>query len=237
VCWAGTSGNGLSATKTANFSLTGKQGLVNDFVTALFEDREGSLWIGTSDGLSQLTDLKFPIYSSTEGLIGGSCHSVSASQRGGLWAAMNGGFSYFDGKEAINYTAAEGLPNPYIKRVLEAKNGDIYLTDGSTVGIFADGKLVARAHTFSHARGHGRRCSGVIVSVVSNLFRVSRNQLSRILSRTATRPRSFGFTTWSPGGMVPSGSPASMEFFGSRMGPASNGRCPKASPGQGALGF
>jgi ligand-binding sensor domain-containing protein/signal transduction histidine kinase len=177
VVWAGTSGNGLLCYKNGKLATFKKNGgLVNDFVTALFEDREGSLWIGTSDGLNQLTDLKFPIYSSSEGLIGGSCHSVSASQAGGLWMAMSGGFSYFDGKQARNYTAVEGLPNPYIKRVFEAKNGDIYLTDGSTVGIFAEGKLVARYTPSNMPVAMVEDTQGVIVSVVSNLFRVGRNQ-------------------------------------------------------------
>ncbi len=90
--------------------------------------------------------------------------------------AMSGGFSYFDGKQARNYTAVEGLPNPYIKRVFEAKNGDIYLTDGSTVGIFAEGKLVARYTPSNMPVAMVEDTQGVIVSVVSNLFRVSRNQ-------------------------------------------------------------
>jgi ligand-binding sensor domain-containing protein/signal transduction histidine kinase len=179
VVWVGTSGNGLMCYKNGQLTIFKKnRGLVNDYVTALYEDREGSLWVGTSDGLSQLTDLKFPIYSSTEGLIGGSCHSVSASQAGGLWVAMNGGFSYFDGKPARNYTAVEGLTNLYIKRILEAKNGDIYLTDGSTVGIFAEGKIMARYTPSNMPVAMTEDAQGVVVSVVSNLFRVSRNQFT-----------------------------------------------------------
>ena len=177
VVWAGTSGNGLMCYKNGKLTTFKKTGgLVNDFVTALFEDREGSLWIGTSDGLSQLTDVKFPIYSSTEGLIGGSCHAVTTARDGGLWATMNGGFSYFDGKQARNYTAAEGLTNLYIKRVLEAKNGDVYLTDGSTVGIFAEGKIVARYTPAEMPVAMAEDAQGVVVSVTSNLFRVSRDQ-------------------------------------------------------------
>jgi ligand-binding sensor domain-containing protein/signal transduction histidine kinase len=177
VVWVGTSGNGLMCYKNGQLTTLKKNGgLVNDYVTALFEDREGSLWVGTSDGLSQITDLKFPIFSSTEGLIGGSCHSVSASQGGGLWVAMSDGFSYFDGKRARNYTAAEGLPNTYIKRVFEAKNGDIYLTEGAAVGIFSDGKLVARYTNSTMPVAMAEDAQGVVVSVVNNLFRVNRSQ-------------------------------------------------------------
>jgi ligand-binding sensor domain-containing protein/signal transduction histidine kinase len=189
VVWAGTSGNGLMCYKNGKLNTFKKNGgLVNDYVTALYEDREGSLWVGTSDGLSQLTDVKFPIYSSTEGLIGGSCHSVSASQAGGLWVAMSGGFSYFDGKQARNYTAVEGLTNLYIKRVFEAKSGDIYLTDGSAVGIFAEGKLVARYTPSNMPVAMAEDAQGVIVSVVSNLFRVSRNQFVPYLFKDGQAP-------------------------------------------------
>ena len=177
VVWVGTSGNGLVCYKNGALTTFKKSGgLVNDFVTALFEDREGSLWIGTSDGLSQLTDVQFPIFSSAEGLAAGSCHAVCASSRGGLWAAMSGGLSYFDGKQAHNYTAADGLPNSYVKRVFEAKNGDLYLTDGSTVGIFSEGKLVAQYTPTNIPVAMAEDDQGVIVSVAGNLFRVSRNQ-------------------------------------------------------------
>jgi ligand-binding sensor domain-containing protein/signal transduction histidine kinase len=177
VVWAGTSGNGLACYKNGMLTTFKKSGgLVNDFVTALFEDREGSLWIGTSDGLAQLTDVQFPIFSITEGLAGGSCHAVCASSKGGLWAAMSGGLSYFDGKQARNYTKADGLPNSYVKRVFEAKNGDLYLTDGSTVGILSEGKLVARYTPTNIPVAMAEDDQGVILSVAGNLFRVSRSQ-------------------------------------------------------------
>jgi ligand-binding sensor domain-containing protein len=101
VVWIGTSGDGLLCCENGKFSSLKKvDGLAGDFVTALFEDREGSLWVGTRDGLSQITDVKFPIYSSAEGLIGGSCHAVAASPAGGVWAAMSDGISHFDGRQS-----------------------------------------------------------------------------------------------------------------------------------------
>jgi signal transduction histidine kinase/ligand-binding sensor domain-containing protein/CheY-like chemotaxis protein len=180
VLWMGTSANGLVCYKDGRFaSLKKGEGLANNSVTALWEDREGSLWIGTSDGLSQLTDLKLPIYSSTEGLIGGSAHAVCASQKGGLWVAISGGISWLDGRRVRNYTAEQGLPNPYIKRVFEAKNGDIYLTDGDlAVEILAGDKIVTRHTNSAMPVALAEDAQGVVVSVVSNLFRVSRDQFA-----------------------------------------------------------
>ena len=131
VVWAGTSELGLGRYQDGKFTLLQKtDGLCNDNVTSLFEDAEGSLWVGTVEGLSQLTDLKFPIFSSKEGLFPGEAIAVAASRKGGLWIAMAKGASYFDGHTATNYNDPSLLPNSYVRRVFEAKNGDVYLCDG-----------------------------------------------------------------------------------------------------------
>jgi len=105
------------------------------------------------------------------------------------------------------------LPNSYIKRVFEAKNGDIYLTDVSTVGILSEGKLVVRYTPSAMPVALTEDAQGVVVSVVSNLFRVSRSQFVRILSRTARHPIRLDLQ---PGHRRDGSlwSPASMEFFG-----------------------
>jgi ligand-binding sensor domain-containing protein/signal transduction histidine kinase len=146
VLWVGTSGKGLARFRNGTFTYLGKNdGLVSDNVTSLFEDAEGSLWIGTQDGLSQLTDLKFPIYSSKEGFPEGSSHSVAASGKGGLWVTTSSGAAYFDGTTPTNYTNSSLLPNPYVKMGFEARNGDVYLVDGDkNVNVLSDGKLLRR---------------------------------------------------------------------------------------------
>ena len=178
VVWIGTSGNGLLRWHNGRFTgLKQADGLANDFVTALLEDFEGSLWIGTRDGLSQITDVKFPIYSSPEGLLPGSCHAVAASPGGGLWAAMRDGFSYFDGQQATNHTAASGLRTPFIKRVFEAGNGDVYLINGAKqVEVFSGGRIVASYDNADWPSAMAEDAQGVLVAVANQLFRVSRDR-------------------------------------------------------------
>jgi ligand-binding sensor domain-containing protein len=54
VLWLATCGNGLWRFKDGKYSSMGRlDGLADDDVTALFEDREGSLWVGTRNGLSR----------------------------------------------------------------------------------------------------------------------------------------------------------------------------------------
>ena len=62
--WVGTTGKGLFRGKHGVFSspFTKTNGLTSDSVLALIEDREGSIWVGTLEGLNQLTDVKFQTY-------------------------------------------------------------------------------------------------------------------------------------------------------------------------------
>jgi PAS domain S-box-containing protein len=147
ILWVGTSGIGLARFANGAFSYLRKaDGLGSDYVTSLFEDAEGSLWVGTQNGLSQLTDLKFPIYSGKEGLPDCSTHAVAASRKGGLWIASNQGVSYFDGRTALNYTDGLALNNHYIKHVLEAANGDIYMVDGDKNIVAFSGGAIAKVY-------------------------------------------------------------------------------------------
>jgi len=173
VLWAGTNQLGLARYKNDGFSFLRKaDGLGSDDITLLFEDREGSLWMGTTDGLSQLSDLKFPIYSTKEGLIPGVALTVAASHKGGLWISTSNGASYFDSKTFRNYSDDSLLPNHYVLRVFEARNGDVYLVDGDkNINVLAGGRLAIRYANNSWPEAFAEDAAGVIGGIGPNLVR------------------------------------------------------------------
>jgi len=96
VLWVGTAGQGLMRYKDGVPSFfTKSDGLAGDRIVSLAETPDGSLWVGTTDGLTQFSDVKFPTYSKTEGLVTEGALAVGASRDGGVWVGTSNGASLF----------------------------------------------------------------------------------------------------------------------------------------------
>ena len=177
LLWIGTDGDGLFRWQNGQYtSLQKKDGLTDDRVTTLFEDREGNLWVGTRSGLSVIADVKFPVFSVNEGLQKAAYHGVCASAGGGLWAADSDGITRFDGRQAVNYSTEAGLSSRWMKLVFEAGDGDLYMVNGNReIEVFRDGKVVAR-HTYKSQwpTGLAEDSEGVVATMGAELVRVSR---------------------------------------------------------------
>ncbi len=146
------------------------------------EDHEGCLWVGTRDGATQLTDVKFPTYSAAENLGVNEAWSVASSRQGGIWVGSAAGLTYLDGKgKPKTYSTEAGLPRAVVKRIFEASNGDVYLVMGEaarTLAIFSDGKVVATHVAPNMLVGMAEDAQGVIVSVGGTLYRVGLSGLT-----------------------------------------------------------
>jgi ligand-binding sensor domain-containing protein/signal transduction histidine kinase len=202
VLWIGTRGDGLIQYKNGTFtSLRKTDGLASDFILALAEDQEGSLWVGTQDGMSQLTDVKFPTYSTQEGIPSDDAvHSISASPRGGLWVGTTVGALYFNHGLNSIYSTNSGLTIPYVKRVLEAKNGDVFVLSGlNEIEVLSEGRVVARHATTNMPVALVEDSKGVVASVGWDLFRVSRDGLVPYEFSNGRRPELWWVVNLAPG--------------------------------------
>ena len=179
ILWVGTSGMGLARYENGKFDfLTKADGLVGDYVTSLFEDAEGSLWVGARDGVSQLSDLKLPTYSANEGILKGSCQSVAAAQNGWLWIGTDSGLSCFNGATATNYPL-DSLRNHYIKLCFAARNGDVYFEDGDKIlSLLSGGRLVAQVTNLNWVSALAEDAESVLAAMGTgdSLFRIRNGQ-------------------------------------------------------------
>jgi len=75
-------------------------GLPHQTVLSLLEDRDGFLWIGTSNGLARFDGVETLVYTydplDPHGLAGGAVTTLLEDSRGDLWVGTNNGLQIFD---------------------------------------------------------------------------------------------------------------------------------------------
>lgn len=122
--WAGTLNSGLFRWQRGKLSHYGRaEGLRNDFVTSLQADREGAIWISSSQGVARWEAGKFNYVEE----LGLGVWSLFLAEDGSLWLATNHGVKCLKHGEVTSYTAAEGLLANALKSVYRSRNGVLWL--------------------------------------------------------------------------------------------------------------
>jgi len=101
---------------------TTQQGLLNDVVTALNSDEDGTLWIGTIGGLHRLKNGHLAAVTAANGLYDNAAFAIVEDDNGNMWMSCNKGIyraskaelnACADGKQArvhsVGYTTLDGL--------------------------------------------------------------------------------------------------------------------------------
>ena len=94
-------------------NFTEKEGLSNNVVWSIIEDKKGNLWFGTSGGYACKYDGKtFTSYLINKNIENNIVQSIKEDKKGNLWfGTLFGGVTCFDGKIMKNYSVKQGLCN------------------------------------------------------------------------------------------------------------------------------
>ncbi|HXT22452.1 MAG TPA: two-component regulator propeller domain-containing protein, partial [Thermoanaerobaculia bacterium] len=114
--------------------LTAAEGLANDFVRSIFEDREGSLWVGTNGGLNRFRAGKLTPWGKPEGLSHDFARAVFEDRDGVLWVGTDGGGvnRRVDGVwSAIGM--ADGLSHDSVRAIGQTSDGALWF--GTRLGV------------------------------------------------------------------------------------------------------
>jgi signal transduction histidine kinase/ligand-binding sensor domain-containing protein len=105
-----------------------RNGMPQDWVRFLYEDREGTLWAGAgSAGLVSIRSSPFAVLNASDRWEGRSVLSVAAGRGDTLWVGTDGaGLFRHAAGQWTHYGEAEGLGNPYIYSVSEAPSGEVW---------------------------------------------------------------------------------------------------------------
>ena len=128
IIWLGTRGEGLFGYLGGQTRhLTTKDGLISDVILTVAADRDGSLWIGTPDGLNHLRGDKLEFYTSADGLPDDFIRSLYMDSDGSLWVGTRRGLAHRQGEHFTVLTRANGLPSDLIGAMLRSSSNDLWV--------------------------------------------------------------------------------------------------------------
>ncbi len=133
--WIGTAGNGIyriSGNDVSSFRSVG--GLLDNRTHALFEDREGSVWVGTASGLERFRNTRLLTLTHAEGLPGDMTVNLIGTGDGSVYAFCSGtGFARIRDGVGRAFTRKDGLPGVYPNGPFESRDGSIWV--GTEAGL------------------------------------------------------------------------------------------------------
>lgn len=171
--WYGTSYDGLRRVGKDDIetSFHKSDGLADEYVDVLFEDKYGGIWIGTRNGLSRFKDGRIRTFSSGENFSGKHILSFHEDKRGNLWIGTHGDglFRFRDGKFNL-ITSKNGLYDNLAFQILEDTGGNLWMSGNKGIyraninelEEFTEGKR-ASINSFSYGSADGmlsRECNG-----------------------------------------------------------------------------
>ncbi len=141
--WIGTATAGVSRVRGAVIDqLTVDDGLPNGRVSALYEDHEGSQWLGTNGGLVRLKDTAFTTFLTRHGLPDNYVRSVLDDGNGTIWVGTSHGLGFWREGRFGHFSTADGLHNDSVLSLMKASDGALWVgfyTGG--VDILRDGQI------------------------------------------------------------------------------------------------
>jgi len=117
-------------------TFTTRDGLSNNNVLSILEDRDDALWIGTGGGgINRLKNGRFTSFTTRDGLASDVIWAISGDSDGTLWLGTNGGgMSRLRNGKITTYTTAHGLLDDSVLAVVDDQRGNLWMS--SNKGIF-----------------------------------------------------------------------------------------------------
>jgi ligand-binding sensor domain-containing protein/signal transduction histidine kinase len=138
--WAGTEGAGLLRIDTTGWrAFSAADGIENNFVRAVLEDRRGRLWVGTDDGLYLRNGERFERFSLDAAATEMAVHSLLEARDGTIWVggshlyAIGGGVRVGESEIVRRYELPGSYSEKRIKSLAQTSDGVLWV--GTVTGL------------------------------------------------------------------------------------------------------
>lgn len=184
-----------SFAQNLNFThLTINEGLSQNTIYSLYQDKTGFIWIGTEDGLNRYDGYEFKIYRHQpevpNSISSNQINGIYENAQGNLWVATSTGLDFFDRKtekfSAVDLKLNENTSS-FVTQVLGDKFGNIWL--GTYDGIKALNAKTGEIKSFSKAKdqiapGKSKRTYTLFIDKYGIVWAGIGSEIIRIDSKT-----------------------------------------------------
>ncbi len=159
--WIGTINRGVMRLSDLGLEqLTVSEGLPNNRVLALWQDKELSIWIGTNGGVLRLRDTPFTNLTTAKGLADNYVRTLLQHQDGSVWIGTSNGLNRVLGQQIESVPGIKGEPVSALS-MAQGPDGDVW------VGSYAEGVLRYRG---TELIAHYDRTDGLVSNEVRALL-------------------------------------------------------------------
>jgi len=151
--WYATSNYGafVQHTNSTISQITKNNGLKNNHLIKIFEDKSGNLWIGTSgSGLIKLGTKAFTYYDNIEGLNSHSIYSIIEDNNQNIWVSTGDeGIYKYDGEKIVHFDERNGVQGKSFRSSVKDKNGNLWFASERGLVKYSNGRFT----TYTTANG------------------------------------------------------------------------------------
>lgn len=140
--WIGTEGTGIYRVHNGEVDhFAAADGLSSDLVQNFFEDREGNLWLTTSEGLDCFRDTPVVSFSVHEGLTYDWVQSILATHDGTVWIGNHGGLDLVRGNVVSSIGPKNGFRGDRVTSLFEDHAGRLWVGVDSGLVVYEHGRF------------------------------------------------------------------------------------------------